>query len=313
MFKNKKIIALIISLFLILSLVACNKEGSSKDENQETENIVINDGYVIKDSYGREYIGKDYAKTVVSLAPSNTEILFALGLDEEILGVTSFCNYPEKALEKEKIGGFSEVNLEKIIELDPEVVLLTGEGDKDTVDRLNESGITVLGYKMESIDDIIYAIESIGNLTGKDDEAEELSLEIITKIDEVVDKVKDLESKKVFYEIAYDPIIAVGKTSFINDVIRLAKGENIAEVAEGEYPRFDLETLVNEDPEVYFVSSDTPEEIIKEIPNRPGFEDISAIKNNNIHILNSDITLRPGPRIAEALEAIAKAIHNEEL
>lgn len=310
----KKLSVLFLVLVLTLSLVSCgNKENPQEDVETSVEEVGEKETGSIKveDEYGRVFESEEPAKTVVSLAPSNTEILFALGLDDEIIGVTSFCNYPEKALEKEQIGGFSEINLEKIIELNPDLVVASGEGDPDVINRLLEADIQVLGYDPNDIDSIVESIKSIGLATGKNDEAEVLSKEILDGKDEIVKKVEGLEPVRAIYEIWHDPITAAGKGSFIDSLITLANGENIAQKADGEYPIFDVETLIEEDPEVYFLSSDASEEVVNEIANRPGFSDVTAVKEGQIFVLDADTTLRPGPRIIEALTLIAESLHPE--
>ncbi len=248
---------------------------------------------------------------IISLAPSNTEILFALGLGDKIVGVTSFCDYPEEALEKEKVGDYSSINLERIIELEPDLVVNYGGGDKEANHRLKEAGIQVIGYLPESIDEIIEAIESIGKITGTQDRAEEVIAEILQKRDEIVEKVKDTEKKRVFYEIWHEPLQGAGSGSFMDSLIQLANGDNIAKDAKGEYPLYDIEQLIERDPEVYLTSADMPEKTIESIKARPGYSEITAIKEEQIYILDANVTSRPGPRIMEALELVAKAIHPE--
>ena len=324
---NKRIKGL--SLFLVLTmlivgLVGCGKNDKVEEvENNEEEVVETEEGkIVVEDGFGKKVEFDEPAKKIVSLAPNNTEILFALGLDEEVVGVTSFCDYPEEATEKEQIGDFQSTNLEKIIELGADLVLTYGPGNEDDVARLEESGIKVVGFEPESIEEVIETIEKIGLITGKSEEATKLAEEMNAKVEEITEKVKDADKVKVFYEIWHEPLQAAGEGSFINGLMELAGGENIAkdiEITEEdkeqgssqEYPLFDLEQLIERDPEVYLTAGDNPDKTIESIKERPGYEDITAIKEGNVHMLDPNVISRPGPRIVEALELVAKAIHPE--
>lgn len=312
----KKAGIMLLTILLLMSLVACGGEEveDAEDLVEVDEEVETEEGKIrVEDDYGSVFESDEPAKTVVSLAPSNTEILFALGLDDEIIGVTDFCNYPEEALDKEKVGGYSETNLEKVIELDPDLVLFSGMIDEDTVTRLEEANIVALGFEDESIEEIVESIEKIGIAMGKEEEAEELGKSMLEKKEEILEKVKDAESKKVFYEVWHEPITTAGQKTFINDMIELAGGENIGAKAEGSYPEFDVEVLIEENPEVYILPSTSDPAAIEGLSERPGYEDIQAIKEDNIHIIDGDMVARPGPRIVDALEEIAKAIHPDLL
>ncbi len=309
----KKTGILLLAILLLMSLVACGgEEAETEDPIDVDEEVETEEGKIrIEDDYGSIFESDEPAKTVVSLAPSTTEILFALDLDEEIIGVTEFCNYPEEALSKEKVGGYAETNLEKIIELDPELVLFSGQVDEEEVERLKESGIGVLGFEDETIEEIVETIGKVGLAMGREEEAEKLGEEMLAEKEEIVEIVKDAETKKVFWEVWHEPITTAGKNTFINEIIELAGGENIGALAEGAYPEFDVEVLIEEDPEIYILPSDNDPDALEGIYDRPGFDEITAIKEENIHIIDGDIISRQGPRIVEALEAVARAIHPE--
>lgn len=322
--KNLKRVGLYLSaLIIVLAMVGCTPkkdvdEGLKGEDAEVTDHVDQAYPIEIEDNFGNKETIESEPMKIVSLAPSNTEILFALGLGDKVVGVTSNCNYPPEATEKEIVGDYN-ANLEKIVELDPDLVLVYGAGDEGEVKVLRDAGINVLGFMPETIDGVISDIKTIGNITGKSTEADELTKDMMTKKEEILDKVKGQEKVKVFYEIWHDPLMAAGKGSFMDELITLAGGENIAEDADGAYPEYDLEQLVERNPEIYLTSVDDPEispelqgKTIEAIKMRPGFEEISAIKNNRIYIFEGtegDVVSRPGPRIIEALELIAKSIH----
>lgn len=307
----KKRIALLLAFVLILITVAAC--APKKVEEPEVKDPVEEEiKYVeITDDFGNRVKFEKTPDTIVSLAPNNTEILFALGLGDKVVGVTSFCDYPEEALAVEKIGDFNGINLEKIIELNPGLVLNYGPGNEDDNARLKEAGIPMLAFLPESIDAIINTINTIGQATGSTEEAKELTNNMLKKEEEIINLVKGAEKKKVFYEIWHDPLMAAGPGSFMDQLIVLAGGINIAEDAEGDYPQYDLEQLIERNPEVYLTSADMPDKTPESMMARPGFENIEAMKTGNVHVLDANITSRSGPRIVDALELVAKAIHPE--
>lgn len=312
---NLKKISLCLSILLILSALAgCSqnkndivKEPEKQELSQNTENYPLE----VEDDFGNKVTIEKSPEKIISLAPSHTEILFNLGLDAKIAGVTTYCDYPEEAKTKEIVGDYTAINLEKIIEINPDLVLIYGPGDEESNNRLKEAGITILGFMPESIDQVIDTIKKIGEITEKAEEAKEVTDKMIEKRDSIVEKVKDKDKVKVFYEIWHDPLMAAGPGSFMDELMTIAGGDNIAKDAEGQYPQFDIEQLIERNPEVYLTSKDSEEKTVESIKARPGYEDITAIKEGNIYILDPNIVSRPGPRIVEALELVAKAIHPE--
>ncbi|MDR7855709.1 cobalamin-binding protein [Tissierella sp.] len=321
-----------ITLFLLLMLVAVvmvgcvskdqNKEelkvegieknidDNSEDKNEEVQSFPVE----VEDSFGNKETIEEEPMKIVSLAPNNTEVLFALGLGDKVIGVTSYCDYPAEAATKEIIGDYSGNNLEKIVELNPDLVLVYGAGKEEEVKILKDAGIKVLGFMPENIDAVIKDIETVGKATGKSKEAADLIEAMNQKKNDILDKVKGQEELKVFYEIWHDPLMAAGKGSFMDELITLAGGKNIANDAEGAYPQYDLEQLVERDPEVYLTAQDMPDKTVESIKSRVGYENISAIKNDRVYLFEgneANVVSRPGPRIIDALEIVAKAIHPE--
>jgi iron complex transport system substrate-binding protein len=263
------------------------------------------------DDFGNTITFKNPPERIISLAPSNTEILFAIGAGDKVVGVTSYDDYPEEVLEIEKIGDFNGINLERIIELEPDLVINYGDGVTEENERLLEAGIQIAGFEPESIEEITDTILRIGEITGHKQEALDLVDEMLAQEAELVEKVQGLEKKTVFYEIWHEPLMAAGPGSFIDQLISLAGGENVAKDADGDYPQFDLEQLIERNPEVYLTANDLPEKTVESIKERPGFSEIDAIKNDRIYLIDGNIISRPGPRIIQALEMIVEAIHPE--
>lgn len=316
--KKLKVKSIIMYLLVITLILATFTGCTSKSKNEEgtdseskTEENVSEAKYPMEvvDQFGNKITLEKQPEKIISLAPSHTEILFSLGLGDKIVGVTSYCDYPEEAKSKEKIGDFSGINIEKVIELNPDLVVQYGQGDEEVVGKIKEAGIPVVSYEPESVEEVINAIKEIGNITGAVEEAEKVTKAMEEKKNEIADKIKDAEKVKVFYEVWHDPLMAAGPGSFMDQLINLAGGENIAKDAQGEYPQFDVEQLIERNPDVYLTAQDLEEKTVDSIKARPGYDNINAVKNDRIYLLDPNISSRPGPRIVDAFELVAKALH----
>jgi len=265
------------------------------------------------DEVGREVIFSFPPRRIVSLAPNITEILFSLGLDEEIVGVSIHCNFPEKAKSKPRVGSYISLDFEKITSLKPDLIIATGAGNtRDMVDRLEKLGFPSYVIYPKNFNDILKSILHIGQVVNREKEAGAITEEMKKRSQRVIELTKGLPRPKVFIEIGDAPIVTVGKGSFADDLIRLAGGENIAGKEKEVYPRFGMEEILKRSPEVIIISSMNPkgdyQKILQEW-NR--WKTIPAVKNGRIHLIDSDLLDRPSPRIVEGLEELAKVLHPE--
>lgn len=320
MIKSKftKVLVLLLSLILITgAFTGCvkKKEENIDNKNEINNNESSNVGTIypleVEDDFGNKVTIEKEPLRIVSLAPSHTEILFAIGLGERVVGVSNFCDYPEEAKNKEKVGDSFNVNVEKIIELSPDLVIQYGQGKEEVNKRLQEAGIKVLSYEPESIEDVINLIDELGKITNSGRAAKMTIVDMMTKRDFILSRVAGKERVKVFYEVWDQPLMAAGPGSFIDELINLAGGENIAKDAQGKYPQFDLEQLIERNPDVYLTAKDREDKTVDSIKARDGYENINAIKNDRVFILDPNIISRPGPRIVDGLELIARKIHPE--
>lgn len=249
---------------------------------------------------------------IISLAPSFTEILFALGLGDRVVGVTTFCDYPEEAVAKEKIGSFADIDLEKVVGLDPDLVLASSLHAQAVAPALRERGLTVALYEATDIATTLAQIETFGALTGRAAEAAELKASIQAQLDEVAATLAKATGKpRVFWEL--DAMLyTAGEESFSDGLITLAGGDNIGTRLPGEWPQFNLEALIEADPEVIVLADHGFGEMAETVQARPGWGGITAVKDGRI-IEVEDINLisRPGPRVGEAVEYLAREFHPE--
>ena len=250
---------------------------------------------------------------IISLAPSHTEILYALGLGDKVVGVTQFCDYPEEVKNKPIIGDSFSINLEKIVSLEPDLVIEYWGMNDELKKQLENAGIALVTFSPESISQIQDTIIKIGVATGTSEKAEEIVLSIKNKQIEITNKVKDAPPVKVFYEIEYSSALwTAGKGSFIDEIITLGGGQNVAADAVGAYAQYSVEALLEKDPQVYVTNTfNMGLQNYNDIKDRPGFNGITAVREGRIEILDGNILSRPSHRVVEALELMAKAIHPE--
>ena len=268
----------------------------------------------VVDDLGRSVNIEKIPQRIVSLAPSNTEILFALGLGEKVVGVTEHCNYPPEALDKEKVGGFSTPDIEKIIALQPDLILAADIHKEEVIPALEEKGFTVFTLAPRNLDGILQDIRVVGQITGNGKEAFELVTQMESRIKTITDITRDLEERpRVFYITWHDPLWSVGSGTHHQELIEKAGGVNIFQDITG-YKTVNLETVIARDPEVIIACTGHGE--AESRPFEWAMEETrlgvtEARKNNRIYQIDANLVSRAGPRIVEALEQLACFIHPE--
>ena len=268
------------------------------------------------DGLGREITLNILPQRIVSLAPSNTEILFAIGAGEQVVGRDQLSDFPEGAREATDIGStYGALNTELIVSLTPDLVLAAEVNTPEQVKQLEDLGLTVYYLKNPlTLEEMYDNLEIVAQLTGHEEEAATLIESLRRRVAAVDEKIAPLSSRPgVFYELdATDPAkpFTAGKGTFITQLIDRAGGYNIASDLEG-YPQLSLEQVVAADP-AFIILGDarygvTPESIAQ----RPGWENLSAVKNGQVLPFNDDLVSRPGPRLVDALEELAKLLRPE--
>jgi iron complex transport system substrate-binding protein len=304
-------------LLVIAIITGCSSgnETAKKNENgaqtQKSEFPVT-----IKDASGKDITIDKQPEKIVSLLPSNTEILFALGLDKEIVGVSDFDNYPEEAAKKTKIGGM-EFNVEKIVGLKPDLVLAHESGmstAKDGLKQLEDAGIDVFVVNdATNFVETYESIETIAEATGTENEGDKIVKSMKDDLADIQEKAKTVkERKKVWVEISPAPeIYTAGKGTFIDEMLQAINAENTAGKLEG-WAKVSEEQPVVYNPDVvvttYGYYAENPKE---QVMARQAWKDVTAIKNKNIYDVHSDKVTRPGPRLIEGVEELAKAVYPE--
>jgi iron complex transport system substrate-binding protein len=267
----------------------------------------------VTDETGREVRVPLLPRRIVSLAPSITEILFALGLDSEIAGVTDFCDYPEGSLAKPRIGGFINPSLEKIISLKPDLIIGIRDGNREeTLQRLRELGLSVFRVDPRGFDGVMRTIRNLGGIVGREERAGRIADAMVKKKDHIRALTRSHHKPKVFFQVGDAPMVTVGKETLTADLIRLAGGRNVAEYESMEYPLYSVEAVIKKAPEVIIMSSmDNRKDYSSSVRKWQSWKAIPAVKTNAIHVIDSNLVDRPTPRIAEGLETLARLIHPE--
>ena len=254
---------------------------------------------------------------IVSLAPSNTEIIYALGLEDKLVGTTDYCDYPEAAKTKPRIAGYTTPNMEKLVSLQPDLILAESIHEKTVLPALEKLGLTVIVTSATSLDTVLNDIKLIGQVNGKSKAAMRLVNDLKKRIQAIVSKTAGLtpeQRPKVLYVVWHDPIWTMGRETFINDLIWKAGGVNIF-AADFEKSRVvSLEAIITKNPQVIIVSGmgTTGDLIYNNIKKETRLRDIDAMRNNRIYkISDANLIERPGPRIVDGLEEVARLLHPE--
>jgi len=261
------------------------------------------------DDIGRRvYLAKP-ARRVVSLAPSVTEILFAVGLDAEVVGVTTFCDYPAQARSKPKIGS-SSPNLEAILGLKPDLIVANKDFIRpDAMAKLEQLKIPVFILAPRTIEDILGHISTVGRLVGHDREARAVVQGLRERLSDLRSRMGAARPVWVFYVVNTDPLISVGSGSFIHQMLELAGGENIVGHTAIPYPKVLLEEVLQRDPEVLLFPVGAGEGVPEAEQQRwRKWTTLSAVAHNRLHQVKAELVNRPGPRVVDGIESLAKAI-----
>ena len=278
------------------------------------------EGGDLVDDMGYSLILTSPPERVVSLAPSNTEILFAVGAGDKVVGVTDFCNYPYEfeawveAGNMSSIGSFKNPSVEPIIALDPDLVLASKQS-VGAVESLRNLGVNVLVLDAKNISGVLRDILLVGRAVDRYNEAVALESDLRQKIDVITNQAAVADSTPKVYHEVY-PSMSAGPETFIDELITLAGGENIFHDAATRYPTVSSEAVIDKNPDIMvfpdsYMGREHFTETMEDVKNRPGWELISAVQNNTIYEIDSDVISRAGPRLAEALEILAQMIHPE--
>lgn len=243
---------------------------------------------------------------IVSLAPANTEILFAIGAGDKVVGVTTYDDYPEEATKLPKVGDFTNPNLEAIAAAKPDLIVATTGVQADTLKKLEALGATVIAVDPQSLDAVYEDIARLGKATGEVRYAEGVVNDMRTAVKEVEAAVAGKERPTAFLEIGQNPLYTVGQGVLLDDLLRVAGGVNV--VKQPGYVPYSIEQLAKDNPAVYLATKGSMSDPAA-VEKRAGYKDLAAVKNQRVYVLDDNLVTRPGPRVVEGLRAIAEALY----
>lgn len=284
----------VIAILAAVMFIGC-RSNAVRTENAEPMRTV-------SDDLGRTVTIPARLDRVVSLAPSLTEMIFAAGAGDRLVGVTTFCNYPAEALSIRKVGDTQTPNIESIIALKPQVVFVSTASQLEAFKAtLEDNGIKVFVTNANSFEDVLTNLQQLGELFGTERQTADVIEKLDSRVDAVRQKVASKTPVRVFVQISREPLFTIGKQSFLTEIIRIAGGESVTEAVETGYPKLSKETALAMDPDVIILSASDDNREPNEV-----FKNSKAVKNGHVFSVDADILSRPGPRIADAIEQIAE-------
>lgn len=299
----KKVYILIFAIVLATCTAGLTLPHTSLDQDR-------NKGSFIQDVLGRIVeVPTVKPLRVVSLSPGNTEIIFAIGAGDRLVGVTTYCDYPEAAKRLPKAGGFLDPDVEKIILMEPNIVFTSGQMQRKTIQSLERAGITVVAVEPQNMNEVIKAVRLIGRLLHEPGQSEQVAVQLENRLKAVQAMGASHVRQKVFIEIWDIPMLTAGAKSYISDIVTQAGGINVAGDRQTDYSPCDYEALYTYNPDTYLVVRNGMAGKESRIVSKDEIADLSAIKNKQVYYVSDDYLARPGPRSFAALEQIAQILN----
>ncbi len=294
--KNRVILTICIVTALFSACRSELKQANSSEHARSRQ---------VVDDLGRSVNLPAKITRVVSLAPNLTENIFAVGAGDRLVGVTTFCNYPNEAKSIAKIGDTMNPNMESIVALKPDVVFVSTASQIEAfMKTLEANGIAVYVSNPTTPGQVMGGLKNLGDLLGTSEQAGRL-------VDELNDRIESIPTSypptKVFVQVSREPLFTIGRESFLTKLVDLAGGESVTAKVETAYPKLSKETASALNPEAIILSDSED----NREPN-DAFKSSPAVKNGRVYRINADIISRPGPRLVDALEQIARQLHPEK-
>jgi iron complex transport system substrate-binding protein len=266
----------------------------------------------LTDPTGRRVMVDAPPRRIVSLVPSVTELLFAIGAQDRLVGVTDFCDYPPAARRKPRVGGMLAPSLESLVALRPDLVVATAAGNREeTFTQLERLGIAVYVVNPASVADALDLIARLGAITGRQEAARRLAASLRARIDRVALRVRSLPRPRALYVVWPDPLIVPGRGALLTELLALAGADSVTADAGEPYPRFSLEAAIARAPQVIFVASHGPEQGRMAREKWERFTSLPAVKAGRLYAADGNLLHRYGPRMVDGLEQLARDLHPE--
>lgn len=302
---------MLLYMMVVAMLVGCTSHVTSdEDSGNRVDEKTQNDSYpiTVTDSYGDEITLETEVERLISVAPNITEMVYALGAQDKLVGRTDYCTYPEQVAEVESIGAIFPPDIEKIISLEPDLLITSAHFDEESAARLESAGIKVMSlYEEFDVEGVYTMLKTLGIVLNRQEEAQVIIDEMKATIKIVQTKVEDLEKPTVYYVVSYGEAgdFSAPENSFVGGLINLAGGKNIVPASDSWF--YTLEALLEADPEIIIVRKGEKEGFMT----APGYSELTAVKEGKVYEIDSDLLDRQSNRNAEGILTLAKIIHPE--
>jgi iron complex transport system substrate-binding protein len=267
----------------------------------------------VTDEAGRKVSVPQPVRRIVSLAPNLTETVYALGAQERLVGDTDACDYPPEAQAKAKVGSGMNPNLEQLVALKPDLVLVTTAFNRrETVAALERIGIATYATDPKTTESILGSLERLGDVLGVRERGEELAAKLRERLADLSQRLAEQQPKRVLFVVWADPLISVGRNTFLTDAIRLAGGHSVVDSTQ-DWPHFSLEEVIHLQPDFLIFATGhvgDAESEVESLAKLPGWRSLDAIRLHRIAVV-SDAIIRPGPRVIDAIIELARQLHPE--
>ncbi len=298
-------LALIPAVALAMATHGWTQAGVPKPASSEVQPLEITD------ETGRHVRVPQPVRRIVSLAPSLTETLYALAAQDHLVGVTNYCDYPPEAQRKPKVGGTINPNLEEVVALKPDLVVVTKTANrKETVEALERLSVAVYATDPRSVEDVLASTRQLADLIGAHEQGKSLVAALGERLQELKRVLAGRPPRRVLFVVWQDPLISVGRGTFLGDALRWAGAETVVSSTQ-DWPRMSLEEAVHLQPEYLVFASSHAEQVKRnfhELRERPGWRDLEAVRERRIAVV-SDAVNRPAPRLIDAIEQLARQLH----
>lgn len=307
----RKITAVSLSAVLALGLISCGNTKENGSESSSNESVLtgqVSYPVTITDSYGKQITLDEEPSKIISVAPNITEIVYELGAEDKLVGRTNYCDYPAEVENVESIGTLRKPDIEKIISLEPQLVITSTHFEDENAVKLEEAGIKVISlYEEFDVNGVYTMIETLGTALNKQDRAAEMVSEMKTTVKEVEDAVAGLEEPTVYYVVGYGESgdFSAPQNTFVGQLIDMAGGNNI--VPEQDSWSYNLESLLEADPEIIVVRDGEKEGF----ESTEAYKELTAVKEGRIYEIDNNLIDRQSYRNAEGLLTLAEIFHPE--
>lgn len=292
----KRSICLLITFFVLIS---CSQKNNEIDKNAS-----------VVDDLGNSFLFKNPPQRIITLAPNLTEFIYDLGLDKFLVGNTTYCDYPDEANTKEKVGDLITFNFEKILSLKPDLIFITVEGNtKETYDKFRELGLNVFVSNPRNFIGIKKTYLDIAKIFGIKEKAKLRIEEWNATISEIKEATDTLNKPTMYCAVELKPIMVAGKNTFINEIIEICGGKNLAASLKQNYPVLSREEILRSNPDYLLFTAHLNDKVENIINTYPEWKFLKAVKNGNVLLLDRNLFGRPGPRFVEAVETLFKLLH----